>query len=49
MEDQDPKLNLDLVPKSCKFAVSQVVLEDKGPKTESGFCPKIMQKHSKTR
>ena len=21
--------------------------EDKGPKTESGFCPKIMQKHSK--
>ena len=22
-------------------------LEDKGPKTESGFCPKIMQKHSK--
>ena len=58
-------MNLDFVPKSCKFAVNQVVwrirvpklnldfvpksckLEDKGPKTESGFCPKILQKQSK--
>ena len=40
-------MNLDLVPKSWQICCKPGGLEDKGPKTESGFCPKIMQKQSK--
>ena len=43
-----PKLNLDLVPRSCKYAVYKPgSLEDKDNKAESGLSSKIMQKHSK--
>ena len=40
-------MNLDLVPKSCKICCKPGGLEDKGPKTESGFCPKSCKNISK--
>ena len=44
------KLNLDLVPRSCKYTLNHAVCRigiPKIPQTQSGFNPKILQKHSK--
>ena len=44
------KLNLDLVPRSCKYIVNQVVCRIRIPKLNldlDGFSPEITQRHSK--
>ena len=42
-----PRLNLDLVPKSCKDVVNQVAWGIRFPKLNLDLVPKIMQKKSK--
>ena len=44
-----PKLKLDLVPKSCKFAVDQLVWKIRVRTLNVDFSPKIMQIHCQQR
>ena len=53
LEDQDPKSKISKINFAswirsfCRHLFHPVFLKDQGPKTESGFCPKILQKQSK--